>query len=87
LILGAAYTLWMIKRVVFGEVANQHVAQLKDLNCREATVLTVLAFLVLLFGIWPKPLVEVTQTTTKTLLAQISQPKYALYADLNTALN
>ncbi|MCS5710503.1 NADH-quinone oxidoreductase subunit M [Candidatus Berkiella aquae] len=87
LILGAAYTLWMIKRVVFGEVSNQHVAQLTDLNGREATVLTVLAFLVLLFGIWPEPLVEVTQTTTKALLAQISQPKYALYADLNTAFN
>jgi len=83
LILGAAYTLWMVKRVVFGDVANDHVATLKDLNAREFGVLTVLAFLVLLFGLWPKPLVQVTETTTKTLLAQIGQPKYALNADLN----
>ncbi len=83
LILGAAYTLWMVKRVIFGEVANENVATLKDLNAREAGVLTVLAMLVLLFGLWPQPLIEVTNTTTKALLAQISPPKYALNADLN----
>lgn len=83
LILGAAYTLWMVKRVVFGEVANPKVAALTDLNGREAGVLTVLALLVLLFGLWPQPLIQVTQASTKSLLAQLGQPKYALNAELN----
>lgn len=82
LILGAAYTLWMIKRVVFGEVANKNVAALTDLNAREATVLSVLALLVLLFGLWPEPLIKATQATTKNLLAQVEQPKYALQAEI-----
>ena len=76
LILGASYSLWMIKRVVFGEVANNNVAALKDANGRELLFLSILAFLVLLFGIWPKPIVDVTHTTTLHLLQHIGLPKY-----------
>lgn len=76
LILGAAYSLWMIKRVVFGEVANQQVAELKDINAREVIFLTVLAILVLLFGLWPAPLIDVTHTSVQSLLQHIGQSKY-----------
>lgn len=76
LILGAAYTLWMVKRVVFGNVANDHVRDLKDISWREASYLTVLAILVLLFGIWPAPLLDVTHTAVGDLLHHIGQPKY-----------
>ncbi len=70
LILGAAYTLWMVKRVVFGEVRNEKVAALKDLNGREALVLGSLAFLTLLLGIWPAPLLDVMHATVDNLLQQ-----------------
>jgi NADH-quinone oxidoreductase subunit M len=76
LILGASYTLWMIKRVVFGEIANNHVAALKDVSGREISFLAVLAFLVLLFGVWPDPLVKVTNASTTSLLEHIGKPKY-----------
>lgn len=76
LILGAAYTLWMIKRVVFGEIKNEHVATLTDLTWREASCLTVLAGLVLLFGLWPAPLLDVMHTSVADLLNHIGQPKY-----------
>ncbi len=76
LILGAAYTLWMIKRVVFGEVKNDHVAALQDISWREASYLIVLAGLVLLFGVWPAPLLEVTHTSVADLLHHIGQAKY-----------
>ncbi|MBN9288112.1 MAG: NADH-quinone oxidoreductase subunit M [Gammaproteobacteria bacterium 39-13] len=76
LILGAAYTLWMIKRVVFGDVANSEVAALKDVSAREITFLAVLAALVLLFGVWPAPLVDVAHTSVTELLQHIGQPKY-----------
>ena len=59
LILGAAYTLWMVKRVLFGAVANEGVAELKDINGREMLVLGILAVFVLGLGVWPAPLVEV----------------------------
>jgi NADH-quinone oxidoreductase subunit M len=75
LILGAAYTLWMIKRVVYGEVANEHVAELQDLNAREFVVLAVLAVSVLLVGLWPAPLVDMMNTTIEQLMQQISQSK------------
>ena len=55
LVFGAAYTLWMYKRVIFGAVANDHVAKLKDLNAREFAVLAALAAAVLLMGIYPLP--------------------------------
>jgi NADH-quinone oxidoreductase subunit M len=75
LILGAAYTLWMVKRVIYGEVANEHVAELQDLNAREFIVLAVLAVSVLLVGLWPAPLVDMMNTTIEQLMQQISQSK------------
>ena len=75
LVLGAAYTLWMIKRVVYGEVANDNVAELKDLNSREFIVLAILAVSVLLVGLWPAPLVDMMNTTIEALMQQVGQSK------------
>ena len=75
LILGAAYTLWLVKRVVFGEVANDGVASLKDVNGREALVLGALAFAVLALGVWPKPLTDVMEPTLRHLLQLMSVSK------------
>ena len=71
LILGAAYTLWLVKRVIFGPVGNDHVAALEDLNAREFLVLAVLAVGVLLLGVWPAPLLEVMQPSVQHLVDQI----------------
>jgi NADH-quinone oxidoreductase subunit M len=71
LILGAAYTLWLVKRVIFGPVGNDHVATLEDLNSREFLVLAVLAVGVLLLGVWPAPLLEVMQPSVQHLVEQI----------------
>ncbi|MFQ5488768.1 MAG: NADH-quinone oxidoreductase subunit M [Gammaproteobacteria bacterium] len=75
LILGAAYTLWMVKRVIFGKVGNDKVAQLSDLNPREALVLGSLAFFVLLLGVWPDPLLEVMHSSVGHLLQQAASSK------------
>jgi NADH-quinone oxidoreductase subunit M len=75
LILGAAYTLWMIKRVVFGPVANEQVAQLQDVNSRELFVLGTLAVAVLVLGLWPAPLVDVMESTIKHLVQHIAVSK------------
>jgi len=75
LVLGAAYTLWMVKRVVFGPVANHHVAELTDINAREFLVLGVLAVGVLLLGVWPQPLLESMQGTVQNLVLQITASK------------
>ena len=75
LILGAAYTLWMVKRVVYGEVANKNVAELQDLHTREFVVLGILALAVLLVGLWPAPLVDMMSVTVNDLLMQIGQSK------------
>ena len=75
LVLGAAYTLWMIKRVLYGEVANDHVAELQDLNAREFFVLAILAVSVLLVGLWPAPLVDMMNTTVEQLIQQVGQSK------------
>ncbi len=75
LILGAAYTLWMVKRVVFGAVANPGVASLKDLNGREALVLGVLAVVVLALGLYPKPLTDVMEPTLRHLAQLMSVSK------------
>jgi NADH-quinone oxidoreductase subunit M len=75
LILGAAYTLWMVKRVLYGEVANDKVAELQDLNRREFVVLAILAISVLLLGLWPAPLVDMMNTSIEQLLAQVAQSK------------
>ena len=75
LVLGAAYTLWMVKRVIFGEIANDGVASLQDLTSREFLILAVLAIAVLLLGVWPAPLVEVMNQTLGQLLTHVVQSK------------
>jgi NADH-quinone oxidoreductase subunit M len=75
LILGAAYTLWMVKRVIYGEVANDNVAELNDLNAREFIVLAILAISVLLVGLWPAPLVDMMNVTIEQLVEQVGQSK------------
>jgi NADH-quinone oxidoreductase subunit M len=72
LIIGAAYTLWMVKRVVFGDIANDKVAALQDINGREALVLTSLAIAVLVLGLWPAPLVEVMDVSIQNLLQHVA---------------
>ncbi len=75
LIFGAAYTLWLVKRVIFGEVANDGVASLQDIGSRELFMLAVLAVAVLLLGVWPAPLVELMEQSLGNLLIHISQSK------------
>ena len=77
LVLGAAYTLWLVKRVIYGEVANANVAALKDLNGREFLVLGVLAAAVILVGVWPAPLLDVMRATTQHLAEQLLVSKIA----------
>jgi len=71
LVLGAAYTLWLVKRVIFGEIGNDKVAALTDLNGREFLVLGVLAAAVLLVGLWPAPLLDVMRASTQHLAQQL----------------
>ena len=75
LIIGAAYTLWLVKRVMYGEVANAHVAEMKDLNGREVLVLGVFAVGVLAIGIWPKPLTDLMEPAIAQLAAQLAHTK------------
>ena len=75
LVFGAAYTLWMYKRVMFGAVANARVAGLKDLNARECVVLGLLAFTVLAMGVYPDPFAEVLHTSVNDLLSHATQTK------------
>jgi NADH-quinone oxidoreductase subunit M len=75
LIFGAAYTLWMVKRVFFGEIANENVAALKDINKREFLILGVLALLVLGFGLYPAPITEMTNATVTQLLSHMAHSK------------
>ena len=75
LILGAAYTLWLVKRVIFGEVANDAVAKLKDLDVREYLVLGTLAVVVLVFGLWPAPLVDLMHASVNNLLEHLLHSK------------
>ena len=75
LILGAAYTLWMVKRVFFGEIANSHVAELVDLNKRELLILTTLAILVIGFGVYPQPMTEMTHATVAQFLNHMAITK------------
>jgi len=71
LLLGAAYTLWMVKRVYFGEVANENVEKLHDLNKREFFMLAVLAVGVILLGVYPNPLVDVMHASTNALVEHL----------------
>jgi NADH-quinone oxidoreductase subunit M len=75
LVLGAAYTLWLVKRVIFGPVANEKVAALTDLNGREFLVLGLLVAAVLLVGLWPAPLLKVMEASTQHLVTQLLTSK------------
>ncbi|MGI9309321.1 MAG: NADH-quinone oxidoreductase subunit M [Gammaproteobacteria bacterium] len=75
LILGAAYTLWLVKRVIFGAVANDGVASLQDVNSREFFVLAVLAVSVLLLGLWPAPLMDMMSASIDQLVLHIGTSK------------
>jgi NADH-quinone oxidoreductase subunit M len=75
LVLGACYTLWLVKRVVFGPVTSPRVAALKDLNPREFIVLGALAIAVLVIGVWPAPLLKVMQPTILHLVSQAAATK------------
>ena len=75
LILGAAYSLWMVKRVVFGPIGNKHVAELADLNKREFAILAVLAIATLYMGLYPAPIADTLQTSVSDLLQHVSVSK------------
>ena len=75
LVFGAAYTLWMVKRVVYGAVANEHVAELKDVGRREAAFLVLLAIAVLAMGIYPKPFSDVMNPSIQELLRHVAAGK------------
>ncbi|MGC5829542.1 NADH-quinone oxidoreductase subunit M [Ralstonia pseudosolanacearum] len=75
LIFGAAYSLWMVKRVIFGDVANKHVAELQDLNAREFFMLGVLAIATLYMGLYPKPFTDVMHASVVNLLTHVAQTK------------
>ena len=75
LIIGAAYTLWMVKRVVYGEIGNDNVAALEDINKREFLVLGSLAVAVLVLGLWPAPLIDVMNVSIENLLKHIAVSK------------
>jgi NADH-quinone oxidoreductase subunit M len=75
LIFGAAYTLWMVKRVFYGEIANKHVAELKDLNKREFLILAMLAALVIGLGVYPKPITDFTHVSAAQWLGHMNVSK------------
>jgi NADH-quinone oxidoreductase subunit M len=75
LIVGAAYTLWMYKRVIFGEIANDHVKELTDINCREFLILGVLAIAVLAMGLYPHPFTDVMHASVDNLLKHVAVGK------------
>ena len=75
LVLGAAYSLWMVKRVVFGAVANDHVRDLQDVNPREFGILMVMAAAVLAMGLYPKPFTDITEQSVKALLEHVAHSK------------
>ena len=75
LIFGAAYTLWMYKRVIFGEVASKEVAELKDVSMREVVFLALLAIMVLGMGLWPYPFLEVMHASVENLVVQATASK------------
>lgn len=75
LIFGAAYTLWMYKRVYLGPVGNDHVAELKDINCREFLVLGLLAAAVLVMGVYPKPFTDVMDVSVAELIKHVAVSK------------
>ncbi len=84
LVLAAAFTLWLVKRVIFGDIGNDNVAALKDLNRRETLNLSVLAAATLAIGIWPKPLIDVMEPTIENLVQQIQVSKLPEGSELVT---
>jgi NADH-quinone oxidoreductase subunit M len=75
LVFGAAYTLWMYKRVIFGEITNRGVAALSDIDLREWLFLAALAAAVLIMGLWPKPFLDVIHASVEHLLTQATASK------------
>jgi NADH-quinone oxidoreductase subunit M len=75
LVFGAAYTLWMVKRVIFGKIGNDNIASLKDINAREWVFLGLLAISVLVMGVWPYPFLDVMHASVEHLLDQVSVSK------------
>ena len=75
LVWGAAYSLWMYKRVIFGAVANDHVAKLEDIGRREFWMLTAMALLVLGMGVYPKPVTDMTEASVNALLEHVAVSK------------
>jgi len=75
LVFGAAYTLWMVKRVYFGDVANDSVKVLADINGREFLMLALLAAAVLWMGLYPKPFTDVMNVSVTELLRHVAVPK------------
>jgi NADH-quinone oxidoreductase subunit M len=75
LIFGAAYTLWMYKRVIFGAVANSHVAELTDITLREKLVFAILALTVLGMGLYPLPFTEIMHVSVSDLLVHLARSK------------
>jgi NADH-quinone oxidoreductase subunit M len=75
LVIGAAYMLWLVKRVIYGEVANSHVAELTDMNWRESLVLGVFALGTLAIGVYPKPLTDLMESSIGQLALQLSNSK------------
>src|SRR5215203_1294020 len=78
LVLGAAYSLWMYKRVIFGDVANSHVAGLTDVNAREFAILAFLAAAVLWIGLYPKPVTDLMDASVAQLLKHVAVSKLPL---------
>ncbi|MCP1375980.1 NADH-quinone oxidoreductase subunit M [Dyella lutea] len=75
LIIGAAYTLWMVKRVLWGDITNPHVAEMKEINGRETFVLAAFAAAVLALGIWPQPLIHLMDHSVAQLVQQLAVHK------------
>ncbi len=75
LVLGAAYTLWMVKRVIFGKVANERIGNLQDINAREFLILSLVALFVLGLGLWPAPLVDMMSVSVDHLVIHILESK------------
>jgi NADH-quinone oxidoreductase subunit M len=75
LIIGAAYTLWLVKRIIYGEVANERVATMQDLDVREWIVLGAFAIAVLAIGIYPKPLTDLMEPAVLQIVQQLGLAK------------
>jgi NADH-quinone oxidoreductase subunit M len=75
LIIGAGYTLWLVKRVLWGEVANDHVAKMEPMTGRETFVLASFAVAVLAIGIWPQPLIHLMDSSVAQLVTQLAVHK------------